>query len=112
MTLDGNLYSLGTAEQGQLGRVPEHFSNRGGRKGLGKQQKPKASTHFSLMWDYINNRCFLCNLCGTLYCDFRPVARTSDGKSQREGSLLRCLLWGVLHLCCVKRGTRVWIWPL
>lgn len=35
VTLDGNLYTSGTAEQGQLGRVPEHFSNRGGRKGLG-----------------------------------------------------------------------------
>lgn len=36
VTLEGNLYSSGTAEQGQLGRVPEHFSNRGGRKGLGE----------------------------------------------------------------------------
>lgn len=36
VTLEGNLYSSGSAEQGQLGRVPEHFSNRGGRKGLGK----------------------------------------------------------------------------
>ena len=36
LTLDGNLYTSGSAEQGQLGRVPEHFSNRGGRKGLGR----------------------------------------------------------------------------
>lgn len=36
LTLDGNLYTLGCAEQGQLGRVPEQFSNRGGRKGLGR----------------------------------------------------------------------------
>lgn len=36
LTLDGNLYSSGCAEQGQLGRVPELFSNRGGRKGLGR----------------------------------------------------------------------------
>uniref|UniRef100_A0A7N9AX97 Regulator of chromosome condensation 1 n=1 Tax=Mastacembelus armatus TaxID=205130 RepID=A0A7N9AX97_9TELE len=34
VTLDGNLYTSGCAEQGQLGRVPEQFSNRGGRKGL------------------------------------------------------------------------------
>jgi len=27
----------GAGEQGQLGRVPECFSSRGGRRGLGKQ---------------------------------------------------------------------------
>lgn len=36
VTLEGNLYTLGTGEQGQLGRVAEIFSNRGGRQGLGK----------------------------------------------------------------------------
>lgn len=43
--------------------------------------------------------------------DFRPVAGTTDGNSQRESSLHWCLLWFVLHLCCVKRGTCLWIWP-
>ncbi|KAK3089922.1 hypothetical protein FSP39_007654 [Pinctada imbricata] len=32
---DGDLFTCGCAEQGQLGRVAECFSNRGGRKGLG-----------------------------------------------------------------------------
>ncbi|XP_028281346.1 regulator of chromosome condensation [Parambassis ranga] len=41
VTLEGNLYTLGTAEQGQLGRVPEHFSNRGGRKGLSRLLEPQ-----------------------------------------------------------------------
>lgn len=31
---DGSLYTLGCAEQGQLGRVPSYFSLRGGRKGV------------------------------------------------------------------------------
>ncbi|KAM9852623.1 regulator of chromosome condensation isoform 2-T2 [Aulostomus maculatus] len=41
VTLEGNLYTSGTAEQGQLGRVTEHFSNRGGRKGLGRLLVPQ-----------------------------------------------------------------------
>ncbi|KAL6109008.1 rcc1 [Pungitius sinensis] len=51
LTLEGNLYTSGTAEQGQLGRVPEHFSDRGGRKGLGRLLVPqmvkiKGKVHF------------------------------------------------------------------
>ncbi|MEQ2187307.1 hypothetical protein GOODEAATRI_003348, partial [Goodea atripinnis] len=51
LTLDGNLYTSGCAEQGQLGRVPEHFSNRGGRKGLERLLVPqmvklKGKVHF------------------------------------------------------------------
>ncbi|KAK9513559.1 hypothetical protein VZT92_027085 [Zoarces viviparus] len=52
VTLAGNLYTSGTAEQGQLGRVPEHFSDRGGRKGLGRLLVPqmvkiKGKVHFT-----------------------------------------------------------------
>ncbi|TNN76271.1 Regulator of chromosome condensation [Liparis tanakae] len=51
VTLKGNLYTSGTAEQGQLGRVPEFFSDRGGRKGLGRLLLPqivkvKGKVHF------------------------------------------------------------------
>ncbi|XP_068999220.1 regulator of chromosome condensation [Embiotoca jacksoni] len=51
VTLGGHLYTSGTAEQGQLGRVPEHFSNRGGRKGLERLLVPqvvkvKGKVHF------------------------------------------------------------------
>lgn len=34
LTTDGELYTLGCAEQGQLGRVGERFTARGGRRGL------------------------------------------------------------------------------
>ncbi|XP_023342509.1 regulator of chromosome condensation [Eurytemora carolleeae] len=34
LTVSGDVYTLGNAEQGQLGRVPERFSHRGGRRGL------------------------------------------------------------------------------
>lgn len=34
LTVTGELYTSGCGEQGQLGRVAEHFANRGGRKGL------------------------------------------------------------------------------
>lgn len=36
LTKDGEIFTCGCAEQGQLGRVAEYFSNRGGRKGLGE----------------------------------------------------------------------------
>ncbi|KAM9782895.1 regulator of chromosome condensation [Neosynchiropus ocellatus] len=41
VTVEGNLFTLGTAEQGQLGRVPEPFSNRGGRRGLARLLEPQ-----------------------------------------------------------------------
>lgn len=34
LSCDGHLYTCGCGEQGQLGRVAECFTNRGGRKGL------------------------------------------------------------------------------
>ena len=36
LTIDGDLYTMGRGEQGQLGRVAEIFSVRGGRKGPGE----------------------------------------------------------------------------
>ena len=36
LTMAGELYTSGCGEQGQLGRVPELFADRGGRKGLSK----------------------------------------------------------------------------
>ncbi|XP_019368066.1 PREDICTED: regulator of chromosome condensation [Gavialis gangeticus] len=41
LTTDGSLYTCGCGEQGQLGRVPELFSNRGGRKGLQRLLLPQ-----------------------------------------------------------------------
>uniref|UniRef100_A0A672ZNV8 RCC1-like domain-containing protein n=1 Tax=Sphaeramia orbicularis TaxID=375764 RepID=A0A672ZNV8_9TELE len=52
VTLDGNLYTSGTAEQGQLGRVPERFAHSGGRQGLCRflipqMVKVKGKVHFT-----------------------------------------------------------------
>lgn len=41
LTLNGELYTSGCGEQGQLGRVAEHFANRGGRKGLMRLLEPQ-----------------------------------------------------------------------
>lgn len=35
LTEQGDIYTFGCGEQGQLGRIPECFSSRGGRKGVG-----------------------------------------------------------------------------
>lgn len=62
----------------------------------------------------LHNLCIVCSSrlgLTWLSCDFRAVAGTRDGTSQRESSVHRCLLWVILHFCCVKRGTRLWIWP-
>lgn len=34
LTIDGEIFSVGNAEQGQLGRIAERFCHRGGRRGL------------------------------------------------------------------------------
>ncbi|KAM6967957.1 regulator of chromosome condensation [Aplochiton taeniatus] len=54
LTLSGGLYTSGCGEQGQLGRVPELFANRGGRKGLSRLLVPqlvkvhsKSKLHFT-----------------------------------------------------------------
>ncbi|XP_071381560.1 regulator of chromosome condensation [Centroberyx affinis] len=51
VTLEGNLYTSGTGEQGQLGRVAERFANGGGRRGLSRLLTPqvvkvKGKVHF------------------------------------------------------------------
>lgn len=40
LTNEGDIYTMGCGEQGQLGRIAECFSNRGGRKGLGLLLEP------------------------------------------------------------------------
>ncbi|XP_043916155.1 regulator of chromosome condensation [Protopterus annectens] len=41
LTVDGDLYTCGCGEQGQLGRVPERFTSRGGRQGLERLLVPQ-----------------------------------------------------------------------
>ncbi|XP_064607335.1 regulator of chromosome condensation-like [Liolophura sinensis] len=60
LSTDSNIYTCGCAEQGQLGRVAQCFSNRGGRKGLDYVLKPnivrclryktKRTASFSDIW--------------------------------------------------------------
>lgn len=50
VTLEGHLYTLGTGEQGQLGRVAEVFSNRGGRQGLGKYSRSLWANQPAALW--------------------------------------------------------------
>ena len=40
LTEHGDIHTLGCAEQGQLGRIPECFSSRGGRKGTSLLLRP------------------------------------------------------------------------
>jgi len=56
LSVDGDIFSVGNGEQGQLGRVNEKFSQRGGRRGLSMLLKPqklrlkKKSTVFTDVW--------------------------------------------------------------
>lgn len=54
LTVNGEIYTSGCGDQGQLGRVPERFANRGGRKGLMRllepqmvMIKPRGKVHFT-----------------------------------------------------------------
>ncbi|XP_072534925.1 regulator of chromosome condensation [Salminus brasiliensis] len=54
LTVNGEIYTSGCGDQGQLGRVPERFANRGGRKGLMRllepqmvMFKPRGKVHFT-----------------------------------------------------------------
>lgn len=70
LTEDGELYTVGCAEQGQLGRVGERFTSRGGRRGLDlllkpdKVRAPRRRTTFTNVW-------------AGSYC---TLALTSDGE--------------------------------
>uniref|UniRef100_A0A8V5GJ17 RCC1-like domain-containing protein n=1 Tax=Melopsittacus undulatus TaxID=13146 RepID=A0A8V5GJ17_MELUD len=41
LTEDGDLFTCGCGDQGQLGRVPQRFANRGGRRGLPRLLVPQ-----------------------------------------------------------------------
>jgi len=55
LTTDGDIVTMGNSEQGQLGRIPEMFAHRGGRRGgdiLLKPEKvhPKKKNSFKDVW--------------------------------------------------------------
>lgn len=60
LTDGGDIYTVGCGEQGQLGRIAECFSMRGGRKGLGLMLEPalvirpkvrgQGKVHFEEIW--------------------------------------------------------------
>ena len=41
LSSDGQLWTMGNSEQGQLGRVNEKFAHRGGRRGLAALLQPE-----------------------------------------------------------------------
>jgi len=71
LTKDGDIYSLGAAEQGQLGRVSGQFTERGGRRGLKYLLDPglvkcrARKTKFSDIWT-------------GQYCTYAKAAGTGD----------------------------------
>lgn len=112
VTLEGHLYTLGTGEQGQLGRVAEIFSNRGGRQGLGKSSRnPRADRRHFHTHRSLTTSGFLRQQSQRSSCDFRTVPDTTACDRQRQSSVRRCILWLVRHLCRVKGWAHLWIWP-
>uniref|UniRef100_A0A2K6UYZ8 Regulator of chromosome condensation n=1 Tax=Saimiri boliviensis boliviensis TaxID=39432 RepID=A0A2K6UYZ8_SAIBB len=66
LTADGDLYTLGCREQGQLGRVPELFANRGGQQGLERLLIPKCVMLKSRgSRDHVRFQDALCGACFT-----------------------------------------------
>lgn len=106
VTTDGNLYTLGSAEQGQLGRVAELFTNRGGRKGLGRYLEPqmvnvKGKVHFTDAF------------CGA-YVTF---ALSNEGyvygfglsNYHQLGTKSTTILYFPVKLTCFKNSTTSWV---
>lgn len=94
VTVEGHLYTVGTGEQGQLGRFAECFSSRGGRLGLG-EQRTRLRADLRRLYD----RCVPRETrltCGS--CDFRSVPDTTDRDRQRQSSVHRHFLRLLRHL--------------
>ncbi|XP_028326587.1 regulator of chromosome condensation [Gouania willdenowi] len=106
LTVEGSLYTAGTAEQGQLGRVPERFADRGGRKGLERlltpqQVKVKGKVHF------------IDAFCG----EYLTFAVTKEGHMYGFGlsnyhqlgtkSIATCFI--PVKLTCFKNSTTSWV---
>ncbi|KAG7474724.1 hypothetical protein JOB18_015331 [Solea senegalensis] len=106
VTLSGDLYTSGTAEQGQLGRVSEHFSDRGGRKGLARLLKPqvvkfKRKVHFTDAF------------CGS----YLTLALSTDGhvygfglsNYRQLGTKSIKMCFEPVKLTCFKNSTTSWV---
>lgn len=106
VTLEGNLYTAGTADQGQLGRVPECFTDRGGRQGLKRLLMPqmvkvKGKVRFTDVF------------CGS----YMTIAVTKDGHAYGFGlsnyyqlgtkSIKICFV--PQKLICFKNSTTCWV---
>ncbi|XP_068425041.1 regulator of chromosome condensation [Clinocottus analis] len=106
VTLDGNLYTSGTAEQGQLGRVPEHFSNRGGRKGLSRLLVPQ-------MVNVKGKVHFIDAFCGA-YLTFAvsragPVYGFGLSNYHQLGTKTTQMFFVPVKLACFKNSTIHWV---
>lgn len=58
LTDQGEIYTVGNAEQGQLGRVAECFSCRGGRKGVSKCLVKMCMLGYCIIY-CVHNKCCL-----------------------------------------------------
>ncbi|XP_041844901.1 regulator of chromosome condensation [Melanotaenia boesemani] len=106
LTLEGNLYTSGSAEQGQLGRVPEHFSNRGGRKGLERLLVPQMVKHKGKVH-------FTDAFCGA----YSTFAVTKEGyvygfglsNYHQLGTKSTTMCFVPVKLTCFKNSTTAWV---
>ncbi|XP_041648388.1 regulator of chromosome condensation [Cheilinus undulatus] len=106
VTLEGNLCSLGNAEQGQLGRVAGCFADRGGRRGLENLLQPRM-IHFK------KKVCFTDAFCGS----YHTFAVSSEGHVYGFGlsnyhqlgtkSTKPCFF--PVRLTCFKNSTTSWV---
>ena len=77
LTSDGRLWTMGNSEQGQLGRVSEKFSQRGGRRGLAALLTPEqVRTNFRLQ---------LGSFVDVWAGSYNTVARTEGGQMMVMG---------------------------
>ena len=89
LTSDGELYTVGCAEQGQLGRVAERFVARGGRRGLELLLQPdrvhakNRRTVFADVWAGSYDTLALSNDNEVLVCGLNNYNQVNSIKYQR-----------------------------
>ncbi|XP_074538695.1 regulator of chromosome condensation [Halichoeres trimaculatus] len=106
ITLEGNLYSFGNAEQGQLGRVPQCFSDRGARRGLAPLLQPHV-LHFKKKVSFTDV------FCGS----YHTFALSSEGhvygfglsNYHQLGNKSAAPCYFPMKLTCFRNSTTSWV---